>query len=338
MVVIEDSTLPPPDKTKLLYHVNRTIGNLRLCISLAVAPDVLQIANKEGYPGFSRCYEIVTRFWYIQGLTRLLREFIRHCPQCLQFQTRRHHSYGSLQLIESPQVPFFTLTLDVMLALPLTKQDFNTIMLVIYKFSKRVTLIEGADTWSVEQWAQAFLKRLNLIDWGLPEELITDWDPKFLSKFWAKLFARLEVKLLYSTAYHLQTDGFSKRTNQTLEITLRFFVHALEDPSLWPEVFPRIQSILNISFSTTGKTSNKIAYGFSSCRLLDLLSDLLLPNIFQTCTDTVDAISFALANQKAHYDRKHQTLFIKVGDWAMLKLYKGYSIPSSAGVTKKLTQ
>ena len=29
---------------------------------------------------------------------------------------------------------------------------------------------------------------------------------------------------------------------------------------------------------------------------------------------------------------------MKVGDWAMLKLHKGYSIPSSAGVTKKLTQ
>ena len=29
---------------------------------------------------------------------------------------------------------------------------------------------------------------------------------------------------------------------------------------------------------------------------------------------------------------------MKVGNWAMLRLHKGYSIPSSAGVTKKLTQ
>ena len=124
-----------------------------------------------------------------------------------------------------------------------------------------------------------------------------------------------------------------------MEIALRFFVHTLKDPSLWPKVLLRIQSILNnISFLTTGKTPNKIAYGFSSRRPLDLLSNLLLLNIFQTRMDTADAISFALANQKAHYDRKHQTLFMKVEDWAMLKLYKGYSIPSSAGVTKKLTQ
>ena len=29
---------------------------------------------------------------------------------------------------------------------------------------------------------------------------------------------------------------------------------------------------------------------------------------------------------------------MKLGDWTMLKLHKGYSIPSSTGVTKKLTQ
>ena len=29
---------------------------------------------------------------------------------------------------------------------------------------------------------------------------------------------------------------------------------------------------------------------------------------------------------------------MKVGDYAMLRLHKGYSIPSFAGVTKKLTQ
>lgn len=100
------------------------------------------------------------------------------------------------------------------------------------KFSKRVTLIKGADTWFAEQWAQAFFKRLDLIDWGLPGELITDQDPKFLSKFWAELFVKLGVKLLYSTAYYPQTDGSSERTNQKVEIALRFFVHALEDPSL----------------------------------------------------------------------------------------------------------
>lgn len=88
------------------------------------------------------------------------------------------------------------------------------------------------DTWSTQQWANAFLKCLDLVDWGFLGELITNHNPKFLGAFWTALFTKLGVKLLYSTAYHPQTDGLSERTNQTVEITLRFFVHALEDPSL----------------------------------------------------------------------------------------------------------
>lgn len=63
-----------------------------------------------------------------------------------------------------------------------------------------------------------------------------------------------------------------------------------------------------------------------------------MPDAYVDCTAAADTILFALANQKEHYNRSHQPLFMKVGVWAMLKLYKSYSIPSSIGVTKKLTQ
>ena len=212
-------------------------------------------------------------------------------------------------------------------------------MSVTCKFSKRVTLIESADTWSAEQWVHAFFNRLDLIDWGLPGELITNCDLKFLSKFWTALFKKLGVKLLYSTAYHPQTDGSSEQTNQTIEIALQFFVHAMEEPSWWLEVLPRIQSLLNnSSLSTTEKTPNEVAYEFSPRRPLDLCATITWPDTYVTRTEAADAIFFALANHKEHYDRSHQPLFMKVGDWAMLKLHKGYSISSSVGVTKKLTQ
>ena len=60
--------LPAPDKSKLLYHVNKLTGVYRLCIPPSVAPDILVIAYGEGHPGFSRCYEIIAHSWFICGL------------------------------------------------------------------------------------------------------------------------------------------------------------------------------------------------------------------------------------------------------------------------------
>lgn len=90
---------PRYSKADLLYQVDRTTGVHRLAIPPTVSTEVITIAHGEGHPRFSRCYEIISRSWYIRGLTKLLRTFIRHCPQCLASQTRRHLPYGSLQPI-----------------------------------------------------------------------------------------------------------------------------------------------------------------------------------------------------------------------------------------------
>ncbi len=39
----------------------------------------------------------------------------------------------------------------------------------------------------------------------------------------------LGTKLLTSNAYHPQTDGQSERTNQTVEISIRFFLSPIND-------------------------------------------------------------------------------------------------------------
>ena len=293
----EQSDVFEPNINKLIFHLDRSTGVRRLCIPPFVAPELLSIAHSEGHPGFSCCHEIISRSWFIQGLTKLLRSFICHCPQCFSLQTRRHAPYGLLQPIQSPPMPFFTLILDFVLALPVSKEGYNALMSVTYKFSKRVTLIKGKDTFTAKDLVHAFLARLDLVDWGLPRELITDRDPKFLSKFWTLLFEKLGVKLLYSTAYHPQTDGSSERTNQTVEIALRFFVHALVYPSEWPQVLSRIQAIINNSSSlTTGKTPNELAYGFSLRRPLDLLAALPTPDALSARADATEAIFFALLN------------------------------------------
>lgn len=214
-------------------------------------------------------------------------------------------------------------------------------MSVTDKFTKRITLVPGKSIQSAGQWAKALINRLDIADWGLPKAIISDRDRKFLSDIQKAIFQYLGVSLLYSTAYYPQTDGSSKRTNQTAEIALRFYIHALDKPEYWPEILLRLQALLNNSIVSTRKSANKVAYGFTLNRPLDLLAlpgseigiDYTLSRI-----SAVDIISFAQISVKYYYNRQHQPIFLKVGEYTLLRLYKGYSILNTLGVTKKLTQ
>ena len=325
---------------RLIYHIDKATGVRRLCIPAAVVKDVLAVAHTaEGHMGFARCYERVAGSWYIRGLTRYLRDYLKHCPECLVYQTRRHAPYGSMQPIYSPPVPFHTITIDFVLALPLSVEGFDSAMSVTCKFSKRVTLAPGKTTWKALDWAVAMLERLELGDWGLPKVILSDRDPKFLSELWTALFERLHVKLLYSTAYHPQTDGQSERTNQTAEIMLRFFIAGLEHPRQWPRTLSRLQAVLNSSASiSTEKSATEVIYGFRPRQPLDLITDSAMPEPTIARISAADALAFASMTSKYHYDRRHKPLVLNEGQSVFLRLHKGYNVPSNATITRKLGQ
>lgn len=81
-----------------------------------------------------------------------------------------------------------------------------------------------------------------------------------------------------------------------------------------------------------------MAYNFTPRHLLDLLEALFFSDTLVARADVAEAIFFALINQKLAYNWKHQLLFIKINEWAMLQLHKRSNIPTTVGVTKKLTQ
>ena len=323
----------------LLYHVDRVTGLQRLCIPPNVVPDILKIAHGHAHPGFKRCYEIISKAWYVKGLVKQLRSYIAHCPECLILQTRRHSTYGSLQPIPTVAVPYYCISIDFILALPKSIQNFDSIMSLTDKFTKKITLPPGKSTYTATEWAKVLIDRLDLVDWGIPKILISDREPKFLGEMWSAIHAILGTQLLYSTAYHPQTDGASERINQSAEIALRYYIHHMDQPERWPEVLPRIQAVLNNSESaSTNKTPNEIALGFTPNRPLDLLLSATPVDYDMARIEARDALSYAQLNQKFHHDCSHTPMFLRVGDWALIKLHKGYNIPSTAHITKKLTQ
>ena len=128
--------------------------------------------------------------------------------------------------------------------------------------------------WTAKHWAKAIVTWLINMDWGIPKVIISDWDPKFLAELWVALFQELGMKLLYAAAYYPQADGQSKRTNQTVESALWYYLHALEDPCEWPSVLQYLQFALNNSLSEAMRClPNEVVYGFTPNDTVNFIID-----------------------------------------------------------------
>ena len=62
---------------------------------------------------------------------------------------------------------------------------------------------------------------------------------------------------------------------------------------------------------------------------MDLTSTDVPVNFPRACLSASDALDFAAINAKYSYNRKHIVMFLSVGNWALLRLHRGYSIPSA---------
>ena len=63
----------------------------------------------------------------------------------------------------------------------------------------------------------------------LPEEVISDMGPQFVSNFMHGLSEILGIKVAALTAYHLQTDGQTEHVNQEVEQFLCLFINQRQD-------------------------------------------------------------------------------------------------------------
>ena len=84
---------------------------------------------------------------------------------------------------------------------------------------------------------------------GAPKDIISDRDPRFVSRFWQSLQEAMGTKLKFSTTYHPQTDGQFERTIQTLEDLLRSCV--LEWKGSWEDHLPLVEFTYNNNFHSS---------------------------------------------------------------------------------------
>ena len=330
-----DITLPNIQfflREDLIFYRDSLDDRERLCIPKSMEQKIFdQAHDKRSHGGFRRTYERIVQNYYMRHLTRRLKRYILHYPECQLNQTKRHAPYGSLRPVLTPPRIFHTITIDFVLALPALLSGLNALLTVTCKFSKKVTMVSGKDTWDASQWAVALLYELT--DWGVPCAIVSDRDPKFMSQLWKTIFQTIGTDLMVSTAYHPQSDGQSERTNQTVEIALRYHLACYPEEE-WDKFVITLRGTLNNSSNTsTGLAPNEIVYGMKLNKGTPPagIVEKEQPEVTEARNvnrqHAADSLAFAAVDAKHRYDAKHIPLNMEEGDLVFLTLHKGYRIP-----------
>ena len=117
---------------------------------------------------------------------------------------------------------------------------------IIDGLTKYAKFVPCKTTITAEKLTRLFLKEI-FADYGIFEQIISDKDKLFTSKFNTGLRKALGMKEGMSTVFHFQTDGQTERMNQTLEQYFRLYTG--KNKHKWVELLSTAQMAINKSYN-----------------------------------------------------------------------------------------
>nr|GEV53875.1 hypothetical protein [Tanacetum cinerariifolium] len=227
------------------------------------------------HPGADKMYHYIRYMYWWPGMKSDIAIYVSKCLTCSKVKAEHQRPSGLLQQLEIPEWKWDKINMDFITKLP-----------------------------SMERLARIYIDEI-VTRHGVPLSIILDRDGRFTSRCWKIVQKALGTRLDMSTTYHLQTDGQSERTIQTLEDMLRACV---------------------IDFGAL--------YG-RKCRSPVLRaeieeSSLIGPELIQEATNKVvlikEKLKAARDRQKSYADNRRKSLEFEVGDRVMLKVPIAYRL------------
>ena len=242
----------------MLYYNHKACGEL-ICI-----PDLINIKSKTslrisiinelhntkmaGHRGIEATIKAVRHRFYWPKISDTVAKMINGCDVCQCSKHNRRKPQGLLQALDIPLTPGSHYSIDFKTDLPKSgTQQFDTLMVVVDKFSKRVKLIPTFSTATAKLTAELFFRDI-VSQKGLPVAIISDRDSKFTSNFWRSLWTLTGTELIMSTSRHQNTDGQSENAIRIVEEVLRSRLNYRQDN--WASELASLEFALNNTVAT----------------------------------------------------------------------------------------
>nr|GFC04801.1 reverse transcriptase domain-containing protein [Tanacetum cinerariifolium] len=154
--------------------------------------------------------------------------YVSKCLTCAKVKAKHQKSSGLLVQPKIPEWKWDNITMDFVTKLPKSSQGYDTIWVIVDRLTKSAIFTLIRETEPTDKLARIYLKERSIQN-------------------------ALGTRLDMSIAYHLETDGQSERTIQTLEDMLR--ACAIDFGKGWVNHLPLVEFSYNNSYHVTIKAT-----------------------------------------------------------------------------------
>jgi hypothetical protein len=175
-----------------------------------------------GHFGHDKTFVQMNRLYYWLGMRTDVNKFVNKCRIGQHTKGKRQNT-GLYQPFLVLERLWDKVSMDFVLGLSRTQRVCDSIFMVVDRFSKLKHFIPCHKTTDATHIANLFFKEVVRLH-GLPKNIVSDRDTKFVGHFWRELCKKLGMNLSFSSIYHPQIDGETQVVNQRLGDLLRSLV------------------------------------------------------------------------------------------------------------------
>ena len=176
--------------------------------------DIMEEAHSSAYvmhPGSTKIYKTLKEHYWWNGMKKEIASFFSRCLTCQQVKAEHQRPMGKIQLLPISVLKWEKITMDFVTGLPRTQRQHDAIWVIVDRLMKFAHFLPVNFNDSLEKLAQLYVDEIVRLH-GVPVLIVSDRDPRFTSRFLPSLQTTLGTRLHFSTTFHPQTNGQSKRT------------------------------------------------------------------------------------------------------------------------------
>uniref|UniRef100_A0A9J7ZVD3 Gypsy retrotransposon integrase-like protein 1 n=1 Tax=Cyprinus carpio carpio TaxID=630221 RepID=A0A9J7ZVD3_CYPCA len=220
--------------------------------------DLTHTSPRSGHPGRRRTLSLLKQRYWWPSMSRDVSRYVQGCSICAVADTPRKLPEGKLVPLPIPERPWTHIGVDFMTDLP-PSQGYTSVLVVVDRFSKSCKLIPIKGLPTALQTAEALFHQV-FHHFELPEDIVSDRGPQFISHVWTAFFRLLWLSISLSSRYHPQTNGQTERKIQEVRRFLRLYCHQNQDS--WSQYLPWVECAQNsLRQTTTGLTPFQCVLG-----------------------------------------------------------------------------